>query len=50
MITQWAQEEAKEFRMRMKKNGHKMKADDGGKLKYAEAFRVMTLVDQPQES
>ncbi len=50
MITQWAQEEAREFRKRMKKNGQKMKADDGGKLKYAEAFRVMTLVDQPQES
>ena len=50
MITQWAKEEAKEFRKRMKKNGQKIKADDGGKLKYAEAFRVMTLIDQPQES
>jgi LmbE family N-acetylglucosaminyl deacetylase len=50
MITQWAQEEAKAFRKRAKKAGQKAKADDGGKLKYAEAFRVMTLVDQPQES
>ena len=50
MITQWAQEEAKDFRKRAKKKGQKAKADDGGKLKYAEAFRVMTLVDQPQES
>jgi LmbE family N-acetylglucosaminyl deacetylase len=50
MITQWAQEEAKAFRKRMKKKGQKAKADDGGKLTYAEAFRVMTLVDQPQES
>jgi LmbE family N-acetylglucosaminyl deacetylase len=50
MVAQWAQEEAKEFRKRMKKKGQKAKADNGGKLKYAEAFRVMTLVDQPQES
>jgi LmbE family N-acetylglucosaminyl deacetylase len=50
MITQWAQEEAKECRKRAKKRGQKTKADDGGKLKYAEAFLVMTLVDQPQES
>lgn len=50
MITQWAQEEAKDFRKRMKKKSLKAKADDGGKLKYAEAFRVMTLVDQPPES
>jgi LmbE family N-acetylglucosaminyl deacetylase len=50
MVTQWAQEEAKEFRQRMKKQGQKIKADEGGKLKYAEAYRVMTLVDQPQES
>ena len=50
MIIQWAREEAKEYRRRAKKNGQKAKADDGGKLKYAEAFRVMTLVDQPQES
>ncbi len=50
MITQWAREEAKAARKRAKKNGQKIKADDGRKLKYAEAFRVMTLVDQPQES
>lgn len=50
MITQWAREEAKDFRQRMKKKDQKARADDGGKLKYAEAFRVMTLVDQPQES
>jgi LmbE family N-acetylglucosaminyl deacetylase len=50
MITQWAQEEAKAARKRAKKNGQKAKADDGGKLQYAEVFRVMTLVDQPQES
>lgn len=50
MITQWAQEEAKEYRQKSKKNGQKAKADGGGKLKYAEAFRVMTLIDQPQES
>jgi LmbE family N-acetylglucosaminyl deacetylase len=50
MITQWAQEEAKEFRKRVKQQGQKAKADAGGKLKFAEAFRVMTLVDQPQES
>ena len=50
MITQWAQEEARDFRRRAKKKGQKAKADDGGKLQYAEAFRVMTLVDQPQES
>jgi len=36
--------------MKGKTNGQKPKADAGGKLKYAEAFRVMTLVDQPQES
>ena len=45
-----AQEEAKAARQRARKKGRKAKADDGGKLKYAEAFRVMTLVDQPQES
>ena len=50
MITQWAQEEAKACRKRMKKKGQKVKADDGGKLQRVEAFRVMTLVDQPQES
>ncbi len=50
MITQWAQEEARAFRKRMKKNSQKVKADDGGKLRQAEVFRVMTLVDQPQES
>ena len=50
MITQWAQEEAKAFRKRAKKKGQKAKADDGGKLKFAEVFHVMTLVDQPQES
>jgi hypothetical protein len=50
MITQWAQEEAKAFRKRAQKKGRTAKADDGGKLQYAEAFRVMTLVDQPQES
>ena len=50
MITQWAQEEAKAARKRAKKKGQKAKADDGGKLQYAEAYRVMTLVDQPQES
>ena len=41
MITQWAREEAKETRKRAKQKGQ---------LKYAEAFRVMTLVEQPQES
>lgn len=50
MITQWAQEEAQAFRKRVKKKGQKAQADDGGKLQYAEAYRVMTLVDQPQES
>ncbi len=50
MITQWAQEEAKTARKRARKKGEKVKADDGGKLRYAEVFRVMTLVDQPQES
>jgi LmbE family N-acetylglucosaminyl deacetylase len=50
MITQWAQEEAKAARKRAKKQGQKIKADAGGKLQYAEAYRVMTLVDQPQES
>jgi hypothetical protein len=50
MITQWAKEEAKAFRTRMKAKGVKVQADDGGKLKRVETFRVMTLVDQPQES
>jgi LmbE family N-acetylglucosaminyl deacetylase len=50
MITKWAQEEAKAARKRAKKKGEKAKADDGSKLQYAEVFRVMTLVDQPQES
>jgi LmbE family N-acetylglucosaminyl deacetylase len=50
MIAQWAQEEAKAARKRAKKKGQKAKADGGGKLQYAETFRVMTLVDQPQES
>ncbi len=50
MIGQWAREEAKASRKRAKQNGQKLKTDAGGKLKYAEAFRVMTLVDQPQES
>jgi LmbE family N-acetylglucosaminyl deacetylase len=50
MITQWAKEEAKDFRKRLKKAGKKVRGDDSRKLKYAEAFRVMTLVDQPQES
>ena len=50
MMKQWAQEEAKAARKRAKKKGEKAKADDGGKLQYAEVFRVMTLVDQPQES
>ena len=50
MITRWAQDEAKAFRRRMKKKGQKAVSDDGGKLKCAEVYRVMTLVDQPQES
>ena len=50
MITQWATAEAKAFRKRMKKQGVKVKADDGSKLTCVETFRVMTLVDQPQES
>jgi LmbE family N-acetylglucosaminyl deacetylase len=50
MIEKWATEEAKAYRKRMKKQGVKVKADDGGKLKRVETFRVMTLVDQPQES
>ena len=50
MITQWAQEEAKAARKRAKKQSQKAKADDGSKLQYAEVYRVMTLVDQPQES
>ena len=50
MITTWAKGEAKAFRKRQKKQGVKVRADDGGKLKYAETFRVMTLVDNPQES
>lgn len=50
MIEQWAKEEAKAFRKRMKAKDVKVKADDGGKLKRVETFRVMTLVDQPQES
>ena len=50
MITTWAKDEAKAFRKRQKKQGVKVRADDGGKLKYAETFRVMTLVDNPQES
>jgi LmbE family N-acetylglucosaminyl deacetylase len=50
MITHWAQEEAKAARKQAKKKGQKAKADDGGKLQFAEVFRVMTLVDQPQES
>ncbi len=50
MITQWAQGEAKAARKLAKTKGQKAKADDGRKLQYAEVFRVMTLVDQPQES
>jgi LmbE family N-acetylglucosaminyl deacetylase len=50
MITQWAKDEAKAYRRRMKKRDVKVKADDGGKLKRVETFRVMTLVEQPQES
>ncbi len=50
MIEKWATEEAKAFRKRMKKQGVKVKADDGSKLTCVETFRVMTLVDQPQES
>ena len=50
MIAKWATEEAKAYRRRRKKKGVKAKADDGGKLRCAETFRVMTLVDQPQES
>ena len=46
----WAKDEAKAFRKRQKKQGVKVRADDGGKLQYAETFRVMTLVDNPQES
>ena len=60
MITGWAKEEAKTFRKRSKKqetggkeqgeNGKKGKKKHSPKQKYAEAFRVMTLVQNPPES
>jgi LmbE family N-acetylglucosaminyl deacetylase len=54
MITGWAKEEAKTFRKQSKKNnnlnGKKGKKKNSPKLKYAEAFRVMTLVQNPPES
>lgn len=50
MIERWATDEAKAFRKRLKAQGSKVRADDGGKLERVETFRVMTLVDQPPES
>ncbi len=53
MVTRWAKEEAKGFRKqdkKNKKNGKKSKHRSNGKLKYAESFRVMTLVANPPES